>query len=68
MVIRPLQQVVVAVRSEATYAPTNGVAEATSLFERQDALLNSPALVTLIEGKTVIQITNPHNNTYTLDS
>ena len=67
MVIPPFQQVLVPARGEATYGTTNGGVEATSAFERRDALVVSPALVTLTEGKTMLHITNPHSHTYTVD-
>ena len=67
MVISPFQQVMVPDRGEAIYVPTNRAVEATPAFEKRDALLVSLALVTLTQGKTMLQITNPHNNTYTLD-
>ena len=67
MVIPPFQQVMVPDRGETTYAPTNRAVEATPAFEKRDALLVSPALVTLTQWKTMLQITNPHNDTYTLD-
>ena len=47
MVTPPFQEVMVPVRGEATYAATNGAVEATAAFERRDALLASPSLVTL---------------------
>ena len=68
MLILPFQQAMVPVRSVATYAPTNGAVKALPAIERRDALLVSPALFTLTEGKTMLQITNPHSHTYTLDS
>ena len=68
MVIPPFQELMVLVRGEATYAPTNGVVKATLAFERRDALLVSPPLVTLTEGKMMLQITNPHIHTYTHDN
>ena len=42
--------------------------EATPAFDRKETLLVSPALVTLVEGRPTIQVTNPHNHTHTLDS
>ena len=54
MVKPPFQQLMLPARCEATYAPTNGAVEATPAFERRDALLVSPALVTLTEGKTML--------------
>ena len=63
IVIAPFQQVMVLVRREATYAPTNGAVEATPQLQRGDALLVSQALVTFTEGKTMLQITNPHGQT-----
>ena len=50
MVIPPFQQVMVPVRAEATYAPTNCDVEATPAFERKYALMLSLALVTLTDG------------------
>ena len=68
MVISPFQQVMVPVWGDATHAPTNGAAEATPEIEKRDSLLVSAALVSLTEGKTTLQITNPHSHTCTLDS
>ena len=68
MVILPFQQTMVPTLGEATYAPTNGAVKATPAFERRDTLLVSAALVTLTEGKTMLQIANPHNYTYTFDT
>ena len=68
MLIPPFQQLMVPVRCEATFAPTNGAVEATPAFERRDALLAPPALVTLTDGRTMLEITYPHSHTYTLDS
>ena len=67
-VIQPLQQITVPVRSEATYATTNGAAEATPALDRMEALLVSPAPVTLVEGRTTIQKTDHNNYIYTLVS
>ena len=61
--ISPFQQVTLPFRGEATYAPTNGAVQANSAFERRDALLVSSPLVTLTEGKTMIQITYRHKHT-----
>ena len=58
----------VPVRGEATYAPTKNAVEATPASERRDALQVSTALVNLTKRKTMIQITNPHSHTYTLES
>ena len=55
------------IRGEATYAPTNGAVEAKPAFERRDALLVSPAPVTLTEETTMIQITYRYRHAYTLD-
>ena len=63
-----LQQMMVPVRMEATLAFTNSEVEATPTFESRDALLVSPATVTLTEAKTMLQVTNPHKHTYTLYS
>ena len=66
MVIPPFQKVMLPVQGEVTYAPPNGAVEATLAFERRNALLVSVALVTLTEVKTLLQITNPHKQTYKL--
>ena len=58
----------VPVTREATYAPTNAAVEMTLVFDRKDVSLVSPALVTLTEVITMIQVTIPHNHTYTLNS
>ena len=50
MVVSLFQQVMV-----PTYALTNGAVEATPAFEKRDAVLVSPALVNLTEGKTMLQ-------------
>ena len=68
MVITSFQQVMIPVRIEITYGPTNGAVKAPPAFERRDALLVSTALVTLTEGKTKLQINKPHSHTYALDS
>ena len=68
MVIPPFQQVILPVLGEATYAPTNGALETTPTFERRDAFLVSSALVSMTQGKTMPQNTNPHNHTNTLNS
>ena len=68
MAIPPFQQVMELVRGKAAYVLTNSVLEATPSFKRQDPLLVSSVLVIMTEGKTMLQITNPHNHTYTLDS
>ena len=65
MVIPPFYQVLVPIRGEVTYALTNGVLDATPAFERRDALLVSPALVTMI---TALLITSPNSHAHTLDS
>ena len=65
--IPPLQEVMVPVRDDTNYDLTNGTLEATSAFERKDALLVSPALFILTEGKTMLHVTNAHLQTKTLD-
>ena len=62
------QQLMETVRGEATYDTTNCVVEATHAFEKKEALVFSTALVTLTERKTLLQVTNTHNHTYTLGS
>ena len=52
----------VTLRGETTYPPTSGAAKTTRAFDRKQAL------VTLVEGIATIQVTNPHNLIYTLDS
>ena len=64
MVIPRFQQMMVPVRGEPTYAPTNRAMKATPAFERGDALLISPAPVNLTEWKTKLQSTNTHNHIY----
>ena len=56
------------VGGEATHAPTNRAVAATPVPCRKKALLVSAALVTLIRGRKMIQVTNHHNHTYTLDN
>ena len=68
MVIPPFQKFMLPIRVEATYVLTNGAVEATTAFGKRDTLLVSPAMVTLTESKTMLQITNPRRHTYTLDS
>ena len=65
--VRPFQQVMVPLRSEATDAPTGSALETSQAFEGKDPLLESPALVTLTEGKTKILATDSHSHTYLSD-
>ena len=67
-VIPPVQKLRVPCRGEATNNPINGAVEATLAFERKNGTLVSPAQVTLTEGRTIIQVTNPHSHIYTLGS
>ena len=68
MAVPPFRQVMAPIRGEATYAPTTCAVDATPAFQRRDALPVSPALVTLTEGKMMLQITNSHNHTFTFNS
>ena len=52
MVMQPIQQLMVPVGGDATYAPKEGGVEVTPAFERRNAHLVSLALVTMTEGKT----------------
>ena len=67
-VMQPFQQLMVPVKGEAPHALSDSAVEATPGFDRKEALLVSPALVTLVEGTMTMKVTNPHNHTYTLDS
>ena len=64
IVIMLFKQVLVIVRG----APTSGSSQAEPAFERNDTLLVSPTLGTLTKGKTIVQVTNPDNHTYSLES
>ena len=66
--ITPFQHVMVPVRCEAIYAPTNGAMEAAPAFERLYSLLVSPTLVTMTEDKTMLQTTNALSHRYTQNS
>ena len=68
IVIPPFQQLMVSIRSEATYAPRNGAVEATAAFDKKYALPFLPTLVISTDEKTMLLVTNPHNHTYTLES
>ena len=56
----------VPIRGEATCAPTNGAVETILEFDRNEALLVSPEAVTLVDGRTKIQVSKPYNHTCTL--
>ena len=56
------------VHSDADISLTTGTVEGSPAFVRKTCLLVSPALVDLDEGKTTIQVTNPNNDTFTLDA
>ena len=58
----------VPVAIETPDAPTNAAVESTTLFESRDALMVSPALVNVTEGKMIPQVSNLHNHTYTVNS
>ena len=67
-VIPPLHQVMIQVHSDADISRTTGTVEGTPAFMRKTCLLVSPALVDLDDGKTMIQVTNPNEHTFTLEA
>ena len=64
-VIPSLRQVMIQVHSDAEISLTTGTVEGSPAFMRKTCLIVSAALVDLDDGKTVIQVTNPNNHTFT---
>ena len=66
--IPPHHQVLIEVHSDADISRTTGTVEGTPAFMRKTCLLVSPAVVDLDDGKTMIQVTNPNEHVYTLET
>ena len=64
--IPPHHQVLIEVHSNKSH--TTGTVEGTPAFMCKTCLLVSPAVVDLDDGKTMIQVTNPNEQVFTLEA
>ena len=64
----PHHQIMLPVHSASYLTQATGTIEGTPAFMRKTCLLVSPGLNELTDGKTMIQVTNPNEHTFTLEA
>ena len=67
-VIPPHHQIRLPVHCTSDITQTTGAVEGTPVFMRETCLLVSSVIADLTDGKTMIQVTNPNEHTFTLDA